>query len=65
MRRCEAGQIQFHTHAFAEFRFHVVDGDPHSLSDRLKETTEDLEKSHPRLTLAIGAVADALSRLGI
>jgi len=36
-----------------------------SLADRLHEATEQLEESHPKLTFAIGAVAEALSRLGI
>ncbi len=39
--------------------------EPQSLADRLQEATAHLEQTHPRLTLAIGAVADALSRLGI
>ena len=39
-------------------------GEP-SLSERLQEATERFEDSHPNVTLAIGAVADALSRLGI
>jgi len=39
--------------------------EPQSLADRLQEATAHLEETHPRLTLAIGAVADALSRLGI
>ncbi len=45
-----------------------VDGDddePQTLSERLHEAREHFEESHPNLTLAIGAVADALSRLGI
>jgi Domain of unknown function (DUF4404) len=36
-----------------------------SLSERLQDATEQLEDSHPNLTFAIGAVAEALSRLGI
>jgi len=36
-----------------------------SISDRLQEARERFEESHPNVTLAIGAVADALSRLGI
>ncbi len=39
--------------------------EPHSLADRLQEATSHFEETHPRLTLAIGAVAEALSRLGI
>ena len=39
--------------------------EPQSLADRLQEATSHFEQSHPRLTLAIGAVAEALSRLGI
>jgi Domain of unknown function (DUF4404) len=39
--------------------------EPHSLTDRLQEATSQLEESHPLLTQAIGAVAEALSRLGI
>lgn len=38
---------------------------PDTLAGRLRELTADFEKSHPNLTFAIGAVADALSRLGI
>lgn len=41
------------------------DDEPESLSEQLRDATEQLEEEHPRLTLAIGAVADALSRLGI
>lgn len=36
-----------------------------SLADRLHEFTERFEEEHPKLTLAVGAVADSLSRLGI
>jgi hypothetical protein len=39
--------------------------EPHSLADRLQEATSQFEETHPRLTLAIGAVAEALSKLGI
>jgi hypothetical protein len=39
--------------------------EPQSLADRLQDATSHLEQTHPRLTLAIGAVAEALSRLGI
>jgi len=36
-----------------------------SLVDRLQEATERFEEEHPKLTLAVGAVADALIKLGI
>ncbi len=39
--------------------------EPQSLADRLQDATSHFEQTHPRLTLAIGAVAEALSRLGI
>jgi ElaB/YqjD/DUF883 family membrane-anchored ribosome-binding protein len=39
--------------------------EPQSLADRLQDATAHLEETHPRLTIAIGAVAEALSRLGI
>ena len=39
--------------------------EPQTLADRLQEATEQFEQTHPRLTLAIGAVAEALSRIGI
>jgi ElaB/YqjD/DUF883 family membrane-anchored ribosome-binding protein len=39
--------------------------EPQTLADRLQDATSEFEKTHPRLTLAIGAVAEALSRLGI
>jgi ElaB/YqjD/DUF883 family membrane-anchored ribosome-binding protein len=39
--------------------------EPQTLADRLQEATEQFEQTHPRLTIAIGAVAEALSRLGI
>jgi hypothetical protein len=39
--------------------------EPQSLADRLQDATSEFEETHPRLTLAIGAVADALSKLGI
>jgi hypothetical protein len=39
--------------------------EPQSLSNRLQDATSQFEASHPRLTLAIGAVAEALARLGI
>lgn len=41
------------------------DDDEDSLADRLRELTKRFEEEHPNLTLAIGAVADALSRAGI
>jgi len=39
--------------------------EPQTLADRLRDATSEFEESHPNLTFAIGAVADALSRLGI
>ena len=36
-----------------------------SLLARLREAEAEFEQSHPNLTLAVGAVADALSKLGI
>jgi hypothetical protein len=39
--------------------------EPHGLIDRLKDATKDIEEDYPRLTEAIGRVADALARLGI
>jgi predicted nucleic acid-binding Zn-ribbon protein len=39
--------------------------EPQSLADRLQEAIAEFEETHPRLTLAIGSVADALARLGI
>ena len=39
--------------------------EPQSLADRLQDATSHFEETHPRLTLAIGAVAEALSKLGI
>ena len=36
-----------------------------SLLDRLRESAQHFEESHPALTRAVGNVADALSRLGI
>jgi hypothetical protein len=39
--------------------------EPQSIADRLQEATSQFEESHPRLTLAIGAVAEALARIGI
>lgn len=42
-----------------------ADEEPQSLADRLQEATEHFQESHPNLTQAIGAVAEALSHLGI
>ena len=39
--------------------------EPQTLADRLQEATAHFEESHPKLTMAVGAVAEALSRLGI
>lgn len=39
--------------------------DDESLAERVREAGIQFEESHPTLTAAIGAVADALSRLGI
>jgi hypothetical protein len=41
------------------------DDDAESLAERVREAGIQFEESHPNLTAAIGAVADALSRLGI
>jgi len=51
----------------ADVRDHAdrEDHEPQSLADRLQDATSHFEETHPRLTLAIGAVAEALSRLGI
>jgi len=51
----------------ADVRDHAErdDHEPQSLADRLQDATSEFEESHPRLTFAIGAVADALSKLGI
>jgi hypothetical protein len=48
-------------------RDHIDDErhEPESLADRLQDATSHFEQTHPRLTLAIGAVAEALARLGI
>jgi len=62
-RRLEALLRSIRSHAAGESSEEA--DEPDSLSDQLRETTEQLEEEHPRLTLAIGAVADALSRLGI
>ena len=39
--------------------------DPDSLAERIREAGVNFEESHPNLTAAVGAVADALARLGI
>ena len=51
----------------ADVREHVEleRSEPHTFTDRLQEATSQFEETHPRLTLAIGAVAEALSKLGI
>ena len=51
----------------ADVREHVEHErhEPQSIADRLQDATSQFEETHPRLTLAIGAVAEALSRLGI
>jgi ElaB/YqjD/DUF883 family membrane-anchored ribosome-binding protein len=51
----------------ADVRDHIDDErhEPESLADRLQDATSHFEETHPRLTLAIGAVAEALARLGI
>lgn len=36
-----------------------------TLMGRLRETLEDFEEDHPRLTALVGRVADSLSDLGI
>jgi hypothetical protein len=36
-----------------------------SLADRLRETAEYFEDTHPDLTLAVGSVARILNRMGI
>jgi len=41
------------------------DDDGPSLADLFQEARQDFEDSHPNLTMAIGSVAEALSRLGI
>lgn len=38
---------------------------PESIVERLREAVGTFEKTHPTLTSAIGAVADALARMGI
>ncbi len=51
----------------ADVREHIEreEHEPQSLADRLQDATSHFEETHPRLTLAIGAVAEALARLGI
>lgn len=50
---------------------HAVLGDdevvaePHGFIEQLKEAAQDLEEEYPRLTQAVGRVADALARMGI
>jgi hypothetical protein len=36
-----------------------------SLGERLRETIEKIEASHPNLTLLMGQIADALAKIGI
>jgi hypothetical protein len=43
----------------------VGDEDPSSLVTALRNTAIHFEESHPKLTMAIGAVADSLSRSGL
>jgi DNA repair exonuclease SbcCD ATPase subunit len=38
---------------------------PESIIERLREAVRAFETTHPRLTDAIGGVADALARMGI
>ena len=38
---------------------------PESIIERLREAVRGFEKTHPTLTEAIGAVADALASMGI
>ena len=38
---------------------------PATVTQRLRELTQELEFSHPRLTYVVGRVADALSQMGI
>ncbi len=40
-------------------------GEQHGLVDSLREAAQRFEQSHPKLTLAIGAVADSLARVGL
>jgi hypothetical protein len=52
-----------------EVRRHAEDDspeeEPNTVAERLREATAHFEESHPKLTMAVGAVAEALSRLGI
>jgi YhcH/YjgK/YiaL family protein len=38
---------------------------PATVTQRLRELTQELELTHPRLTFVVGRVADALSQMGI
>lgn len=38
---------------------------PTSITQRLRELTQELELTHPRLTYVVGRVADALAQMGI
>jgi len=62
-----AGDRQRLEQLIADVRDHVEleRHEPQSLADRLQDATSHFEETHPRLTLAIGAVAEALARLGI
>lgn len=62
-RRLEALLRSIRAHAAGEAS--EDDDEPESIADQLRDATEQLEEEHPRLTFAIGAVADALSRIGI
>ncbi len=39
--------------------------EPHGLVERLRDATRQFEKSHPRVSAAVGRVMDTLSNLGI
>jgi len=43
----------------------VEDPDSSTLVAKLREAEAHFEESHPNLTIAVGAVADALAKLGI
>jgi hypothetical protein len=43
----------------------AADDEHGPLVTRLRNASEGFEESHPNLTLAVGAVADALSRMGL
>jgi hypothetical protein len=64
LSRAERARIE---KLIADVRAHADEqsAEPQGLVDRLQEATEQFEQTHPRLTLAIGAVADALSAIGI